>query len=152
MEISSALVIMCENRSALEASFDAFRLPEVTRIVEILLRRHVELFQTMWNWEYLLFSKHGLRFSAKDINICISLCHRIILLFLVERCEEGLRHHSRALILNHGGAFKVLGPRISETHLDLFNQCLGLLCRMISQLLEIFLVDLIEHILVEAVD
>lgn len=90
MEISSALIIMCENGSALEASFNAFRFKQVTRVVEILLRRHVQRFQTMWNWEYLLFSEHGLRFCAKDINICVGLGHRIILVFnLVERCEQG---------------------------------------------------------------
>lgn len=90
----------------------------------------------MWNWENLLFSEHGLRFCAKDINVGISLGHRIILSFnLVKRCEQGLRNHSGALVLNHGSALKVLSPRISETHFDLFHKCLGLLSRMISQLL-----------------
>ena len=73
----------------------------------------------MWNWEYLLFSEHGLRFCAKDINICI--IHRIILVFdLVKRSELGLRNHCGALVLNHRSALKVLFVRISKTHFDFF--------------------------------
>lgn len=92
---------MCKNGSTLEASFDAFRLSQVTGgIVKVLLRGNVEIFQALWHWEYFLFSEHGLRFSAKDLNIRV-IVDRLLLFDLVKWSEQGLGHHSRTLVLDH---------------------------------------------------